>query len=948
VTVLFAPAAAQGLARLPLLPAVTAGSSGQDRLLPEAVFLASRQAGAAIRSPDRGGGRFAAVLRAYEIRARSRPTPHGAFAGVAPVRFVPGPASLHLGDGHTARTYPTAAWLAEIATQVLDDPAVFASLTLTTSGSVGRRGPRYEVDRPGPSGHERVTIRATDAATSILARCGCATAVTQVAGETATRWNAAPAAVLAMLRSLVGGGFLLTDLLDTDATADPLGKILAHLPADSPTAAPLRSVRSLLVDADRHAPGDPARLAALRAARDIADAVAQVEQPLAADVRADASLRLPPTLADQAAQAASVLWQTGARGDDPFAGWHARFLTRYGAGRAVPLLDAVDPVAGLGADMPDHDQRPDPARQAALLRLVTDAVAHGRLETVLDRDTIRAIEGAGRGADGDDQPPRTADIFAQVLRDPAGRHFLAVTGAAADAGATRGRFTRLVPPAPADEAEEPWLVAELLVAPAGRSGPALAPPTGQTALHIPVGVPAHDGALQPGDLVLVSDGHRLTVWSPQHDRPVLPVLYSRLSAHLLPPLARFLQLAGRAGSRPLRPWSWDTAGLAPFQPRVRYGPTVLAPARWVLPAALLDAGRDTAGWASALTAWRATARPAPPTVVLLDDADRRLPLDLDRPDDRELLRRSVQRGVHAVTEQPGGADAVQAVVPGPDGAHLLEVVIPLRRRQQTPPPPRPAPAARHGDAGLHLPGGRWLSLAIPAPVPCQDDVLREIAAVADEAAERIDRWFWLRYATPTHGPHLRVRFHGDPEALGGQVLPAVARRCAGMSAARLCGRLTVEPYDQEIERYGGPVAIAAAETVFAADSALVLQILHATTDPDDRLLAAASAAASIARAVADADLAALTGRAVTRASRRRLTALRPQARAAGPAAIRGANAAALTDLYDALAAYRAVLPQARRPACASTLIHMHANRLLADTADEPLARALAADLLAPR
>jgi hypothetical protein len=131
-------------------------------------------------------------------------------------------------------------------------------------------------------------------------------------------------------------------------------------------------------------------------------------------------------------------------------------------------------------------------------------------------------------------------------------------------------------------------------------------------------------------------------------------------------------------------------------------------------------------------------------------------------------------------------------------------------------------------------------------------------------------------------------------------------------------------------------------------TAMVLQILHATTDPDDRLLAAASAAAGIARAVADADLATLTGRAVTRESRRRLTALRPQARAAGPAAIRGANAAALTGLYDALAAYRAVLPEARRPACASTLIHMHANRLLGDTADEPLARALAADLLAPR
>jgi lantibiotic biosynthesis protein len=47
----------------------------------------------------------------------------------------------------------------------------------------------------------------------------------------------------------------------------------------------------------------------------------------------------------------------------------------------------------------------------------------------------------------------------------------------------------------------------------------------------------------------------------------------------------------------------------------------------------------------------------------------------------------------------------------------------------------------------------------------------------------------------------------------------------------------------------------------------------------------------------------------------------------------------------ALAAYRAVLPERMRASCASSVIHMHVNRLLGQADLEPLVRALAGDLL---
>jgi thiopeptide-type bacteriocin biosynthesis protein len=256
--------------------------------------------------------------------------------------------------------------------------------------------------------------------------------------------------------------------------------------------------------------------------------------------------------------------------------------------------------------------------------------------------------------------------------------------------------------------------------------------------------------------------------------------------------------------------------------------------------------------------------------------------------------------------------------------------------------------ARPTGDGLHLPGSGWLSVAIPSPNSCHDEILRELAELVTGLSDWFDRWFWLRYHNTVHGPHLRVRFHGDPATLGSAVLPALAAWCSALITKHLASGFTVEPYDQEIERYGGHEAIGAAERVFDADSRLVLAALTASPDTDQRLVVAALSAATIARTVADGDLAALDGRQLDRAGRRQVSRLRPLVRTATqtgsttPASIRPAwveRDAALED-------YRGILPGPGRTECASSLIHMHANRLFGDRDSERMARALAADLLA--
>jgi lantibiotic biosynthesis protein len=140
------------LARIPLSPA-TQGSAGHqgtggDAVLAEALFLASRQVGVPA-GPVAGGGANAwpvppqgdPTRRAYWLRSRWRPTPHGAFAGVALARIT-GAAEqtcLLLGPSHRPRTSPSGRWLAELAAKLLTDTALLNQLRLTASNLVVHR-----------------------------------------------------------------------------------------------------------------------------------------------------------------------------------------------------------------------------------------------------------------------------------------------------------------------------------------------------------------------------------------------------------------------------------------------------------------------------------------------------------------------------------------------------------------------------------------------------------------------------------------------------------------------------------------------------------------------------------------------------------------------------------------------------------------------------------------
>ncbi|MFF4322874.1 lantibiotic dehydratase [Streptomyces sp. NPDC001568] len=784
--------------------------------------------------------------------------------------------------------------------------------------------------------------------------------------------------LLRMIRS----GLLLTDLTPGGPPSLTLTALAAFTrPGDAWSVLP--QLRDLLARADAHPPGEPTRLELLRLARQLMADPAPPDRPLVADTRADAEVVLPRRLAEQAATAAGVLWRT-AHTKPPLTRYHRRFVETYGIHRMVPLTEVLDTATGLGPPDPDDglgaSAEPAPARLSLLAEL---AGRHGPdNEVVLTEDLVDRL-----AAPHPEPPPRSAEIHVRVVRDGGGPLRVAVcpgTGSQ-QAGSATARFAALGPtdtfldPAgrEAVDGDPGVLVAHVACRPPTPAAAALAPPAAGPGQRIAVGVPPRPGDLVPADLHVASDGRRLVLWSPRHGRRVVPVVPHRLNPALLPDSVRLLRLLGQTGTRPWHTWSWGPYAELPSTPRVRHGNVVLAPARWTLPGALTRAADRPAEFAARLHDWRTGTRPPPPPNVTVEEADRLLPLDLDDPRDREILRSRVRHGVRAVLE-PLGAATCPAVVRGRDGGHLLEVVVPLRRADDADDTvrldPRCAPRSR-ADEPLDR-SADWLSLAVRVPEHRQDAALRRLGRVmAARAPQDACRCFWLRYATRDFGPQLRVRFAGCPDHRVETLRPVAEHWVRGLRANGLAGAARWEAYVPETERYGGPDCLSAAEAVFAADSALALAALGPHTpgpagseglpEEDRRILLGAGSAVRVARLLADGSPRAVGTAGLTRDARRRREALRGAFRTTVAQSPPGDTAlgAAWYARDTALSAYREALTAVRRaeipaavphsPAspgivelCASDLIHLHVNRLLGpDPATERLVRSLAADVL---
>jgi lantibiotic biosynthesis protein len=839
--------------------------------------------GGAERSPARAR----AALQRYLIRACLRPTPFGGFAAVAIGRWADS-TSLRIAPGRwPTRTRPDMGWLTAVAQRLASDPGCRPGLRVFANACAFERAGRiYLTDqstggvRDGPD----VSVRATALVRGVLARArpgiGLAELRNYVLGSSP---HATAARADLLLDQLCRQQFLVPEVLPA-LTADPLGHVirqLAGVPAAASWANRLSAIGAECGKLDAAGPAAAAdALPALRAQmRTLASSLETAEPagPLE-PLQVDSALPLLGTgvsrrIADDLACAADVLLRLHPSPyADKLADYRAEFHHRYGDGRRVPLLELLDPRFGLGppglrkADWPAAHLADSgaAARQAAHLQnLAAAAIRDGCREVVLDPGLIRQL---ATWVPDPQRLPASLELSAFVAAaSPASvdrGDYLLVLGpnlGAAAAGRGLGRFADLLGPAAqallqeaADaEQDSSRLVAELVYRPVRSRAANVAVRPVVRAFEIPVGVAPSlppDAVIRPDELsVLLRDG-RLRLWWERAGQEVGVAAGHMLNAAAAPPLCQQLIELASDGTTSLFPFSWGPLASMPFLPRVRSGRVVLHPAQWRLGPVGEDglngaAGRARFGalLASCQDRWRL------PRHVYLTWADNRLLLDLDDAGHREQLRTALTRPARraAVLQEalPGPADAWLA---GPGGRHVVELVVPMARDRRITDRP-----GRRGQAGAGLrgrgndgseavqpmpqwpeadrirpPGSDWLYLALCGPRSTEDALLvGSLGALVDRLVEQgdADGWFFVRYNGPE--PQLRLRAHGAPAALTERVLPALMRWGAQAIAQGIRTRLSLQAYERELERYGGPATTGLCERIACLDSRAVRQLL---------------------------------------------------------------------------------------------------------------------------
>ncbi|PUB32587.1 thiopeptide-type bacteriocin biosynthesis protein [Promicromonospora sp. AC04] len=841
-------------------------------------------------------------LAIYLIRWERRSTPFGLFAGVTTA--VPGPTTSPALPAWRPVARPDAEWLRLTSSALADsaDPAWHQVVTANAL-AVERDGrlllePRQTDDGPGTTLRD-VSIRATPLVRAALtaARTPVDLAVlTERLAQATQADDARRARLRVLLAALLDQGFLVSSVAPASTAGTGLDGLLTLAGTTSaPTRAALARIRELL--GRYNAPGGGTASSRTALTTQLREVTPQAATVLAVDTRFEGGLTVPPAVVREAERAASALLRMST---EPFGAvrwldYHARFRARYGTGTPVPVTDLVSdaglgyPTGFLGAPRTRPAWRQVTDRDAVVLNLLHRAALDAKDEVVLtDADVTALTVGDPDAA----VPPARCELgFTIHTSSPEalarGDFQLGVTAAPESATSLTGRFAHLLDPgdqdrlgryfaAPGTAPDRP-LVAQMLFRPRRASADNVVRVPVLTD-HVIVLDEHYDGpATRIGvhDLAVTGDDEQLYLVQASTARRVVPVLPHALElTSRTPPLARFLAEVADARCTVFRPFDLGAARTMDHTPRVRYGRTLLAPARWILHTAQLT---GPGPWWDRFDAWCARHR-APSRLVLTQDGTH-LPLDLDQPLDRRLLEHlAAGRSTVEFHEQ----------IPDGDGwlGRPVEVVAPMT--PQDPPdrlPPSSAFTAwsrttpddptidmvRQSAAGQPLPdraaevggllrGGLVVVRIAGAPTRFDQLVTDHLPRLSREvAATHPHRWWFTRLrdlVLPERDQYLQMTLNLHSPKAAAEALPIIARVLESMAAAGVPSEASIHAHHPRTGIFGTGPVLHAAYDVFAADAIAAVEQVRLASNatgmvPGRGLGLAAASFVDLATALAD-------------------------------------------------------------------------------------------------
>lgn len=811
----------------------------------------------------------------YMLRMITRPTPFGLCSGVTHGEVgEQSVLALQSLSRHRKRTRPDMEWLFQVIKRLELDGEVVAQLRVQTNSMSYRHGNRVKlpyVARYGQSNTgdksslERVSVRVTPVVELVLQEAKSPVSFGALLEKIQAAFpGAANEMVRRFLLQLIQQEFLITELRPPATEMAPFANLLEKLRGVQGAEAFLQQLREIADGIEAYdqlsiGAGEESYLNLVKRMRKIA----QVKSPLQVDLSlAKKQATLHHSVVEEVTRAANILWRISPEQTRlaHLQEYRDEFIEQYGREREIPVLELLDEEMGLGTPA-TYEYPPSrrsffkkssssEERDALLLSWVSQTVARGELELELTDEMVNRLAPVEpRSADAPPSLELNVSLFASSWQSiDEGNCRLIVTPYAGSQGAgkTFGRFLDLMD----DElllrmgqvqAAEQSLAPERIFAEMNHL-----PSDGRAAnvvltrnlrpYEITLGTCSSRGeeeTIPLSDLMISCPGESFVIRSRSLDKEVVPAAGHMLNPQTAPNVYRFLCEAAEDGQSNWSLFQWGAAKVAPFLPRVRYGRVILSLATWKIhkKAGLLPTGLSKEQWIAALQKWREEWNV--PRHVYLTDRDNRILLDLEHPLLAELLRIEVEKSDEVTLMELGHALS-ETVVSGEGEGFLAELVFPLVKQmpaQQKIASKKMRSARARSTAGeqrVYFPGSEWLYVKLYGAGNRQEELigasLREFCALMQQDGVT-DNSYFLRYADPK--PHIRLRFHGQPERLMTGLMPKLHDWAQQLQTEGLLSEVVIASYQPEIERYGGTDLMKLAEDMFARDSEMVASVVAA-------------------------------------------------------------------------------------------------------------------------
>lgn len=810
----------------------------------------------------------------YVNRMCIRPTPFGLFSGVTVGNFGEKTAiKIDSKKNHLKRARPDMQWLLKVLKNIESEEHISEQLYVTTNKISYKVGNRLKIpfmsnygDVSEKNNFESSSIQWNEIIDFIMNRCDKPMKLEVLNNELYALYPNVPLdKIKNFTMELLHNEFLISTLRPPFIDSDPFTYILQELEMVNgmdPLLEKLHYINDLIYKYNQMPIGESLELYTKICS--IMQEIESVKNPLQVDMKiSTTSHQLHHKLKEDIKELSHVLWELSS--STPWFKhlnkYHEKFLERYGIGREIPILELLDEDIGLGApptyENPTSIHGYNESNQENILLsnklmvLLEEAISKGEYVKLTDE----TIDNLKLNHSNDHlEFPDSMEIYCTVKPGNSSNReeyqlIVSSLGGSPAAGKTFGRFLDILEDDTLDnlrtnaniqKENKDFIYAEVVYLPRQSRVGNVSLTQNLHDYQIVLGTTPSKSteSLELKDLVVGCTMNRLYIKSLKLNKEIIPVTNHMLNfTNNTPNIYRFLCEMGLSRFKNWRGFHWGLLSDAPYLPRVTYKNSILSLATWNISQSIVSYSKNQSDelWLQEIQKWRKCYDV--PQFVYLTEADNRILFNLQNRFDLLQLRNEfikLQKG-NVLTLTEVDIDFESSIASDNSGnIYNMEVVFPLRLSKGIKDSNKKStdknviqlypksPKELHELNRVYLPGSEWLYIKMYGCGSREEELLSYHLPEfirQQKSLDTFDQYFFMRYADPEQ--HIRLRFKGDCVKLLKEFLPIFNSWAMELKDIGILSRFSIETYNPETERYGGPELLNLAEQVFYHDSELI-------------------------------------------------------------------------------------------------------------------------------